>query len=334
MKKCESIHNAKDFDKLSYVEACQELAEFWFRKKRLVALILCMAFSMNCDAQTRQTGNSEDQMGHINQIFDQLEAQGVDTGQTLLYGYFFVDKSKSKLEGLAAELMAQSYIVVGIDKIEGAFTLHVEKIEKHSRKSLYERGASMRNLASKHSVETYDGWDVGNQDPSKPLVSIEGFQVFMKSKMDEDLFNLGLRLYDLDIDDKAIIVFSECLKRNVKPDISSFKLAGALLATGKEDEGIKHLENAVKMNPKYVDAYFNLGAIYYDRGLYSKSVENYRKVYLFRPNDDKAVYGFAAAEYALGEFDLSLEDCKKALTLNPKNENAKVLFDMLQHRSK
>jgi tetratricopeptide (TPR) repeat protein len=111
-------------------------------------------------------------------------------------------------------------------------------------------------------------------------------------------------------------------------------LAGALLATGKEDEGIKHLENAVKMNPKYVDAYFNLGAIYYDRGLYSKSVENYRKVYLFRPNDDKAVYGFAAAEYALGEFDLSLEDCKKALTLNPKNENAKVLFDMLQHRSK
>jgi len=157
MKKCESIHNAKDFDKLSYVEACQELAEFWFRKKRLVALILCMAFSMNCDAQTRQTGNSEDQMGHINQIFDQLEAQGVDTGQTLLYGYFFVDKSKSKLEGLAAELMAQSYIVVGIDKIEGAFHFKSKRL-KSTRgspcmKEEPQCGTSHRNIPSRRMMD-------------------------------------------------------------------------------------------------------------------------------------------------------------------------------------
>ena len=95
-----------------------------------------------------------------------------------------------------------------------------------------------------------------------------------------------------------------------------------------------HLEQAVKLNPKYVDAYFNLGAIYYERGLYPKSVENYRKAYRFRPNDDKAIYGIAAAEYALGEFDMSLEDCKKSLILNPKNENARVLLNMLEHRSK
>ncbi|MBP6214176.1 MAG: tetratricopeptide repeat protein [Pyrinomonadaceae bacterium] len=266
-------------------------------------------------------------------IFDRLKAQGVETDKPLLYGYFFFDKDKSKLELLAADLTQQKYSLVRLEQNEdGVFVLHVEKVEVHSADSLLQREEELRSLATRFSVTTYDGWDVGNTDPTKPLVSNDSFRRFMDSKKGNDLFDLGIRLYDLDVNDRAAEVFTECLKQKVKPDVSSYKLAGTLFELGKPDEALSNLEQAVKLNPKYVDAFFNLGATYYDLGKYQKSLDNYQSADKLSPNDDKITYGIAANQYALGKFTLSLESCKRALKINPQNEDAKALLEMLSNK--
>ncbi|MEQ1922037.1 MAG: tetratricopeptide repeat protein [Pyrinomonadaceae bacterium] len=264
-------------------------------------------------------------------IFDKLEAQGVETNKPLLYGYFFFDQDKTKLERLAAILIDQKYSLVRLEKIEAAkFILHVEKAEVHSGNSLLQREEELRSLARRFLVANYDGWDVGNTDPTKPLVTNDSFRQFMNSKKGNDLFDLGIRLYDLEINDRATEVFTECLKQKIKPDISSYKLGVTLFELGKPDEAIFHLEQAVKFDPKYTDAYFNLGTIYYDLRKYQKSLDNLETANRLRLNDDDTLYGIAANQYALGKFSLSRENCTKALELNPKNEKAKALLEMLR----
>lgn len=298
----------------------------------LVLAVLCWLV-VESHAQKSVNTRNKNGMEYIDRIFDSMEAEGVDTQQRMLYGYFFFDKDKVKLERLSAELVRQAYMPVALEKNDdGTFALHVEKIETQSRHSLLQRGAELKALTNRFSVETYDGFDVGNADPSRPLVCNESFLRFMTSKKGNDLFDLGLKLYDLDINDKASKVFIECIKQNIKSDISSFKLAGALFELGKLDEALSNLEHAVKLNPKYFDAYFNLGAVYYDSGNYQKSFDNYVIADRLQPNDDKTVYGIAASQFALGKFSEARENCDKVLKLNPKNENAKVLLGMLTNK--
>ena len=284
-------------------------------------------------ACAQKSANSTDRtkMEQTYLIFDRLEAQGVETNKPLLYGYFFYDKDKAKLEHLAADLIKQNYSLVRLEKNEdGVCVLHVEKAEAHSGDSLLKREEELRVLASRFMVATYDGWDVGNTDPTKPLVSNDSFRLFMDSKKGNDLFDLGIRLYDMEVNDRAAEVFTECLKQKIKPDISSFKLAVTQLELGKRDEAIFHLEQAVKLEPKYVDAYFNLGTVYYDLGKHQRSLDNLESADKLRPNDDGTVYGIALNQYALGKFSQSRENCKKALKVNPQNENAKALLELLQ----
>jgi len=270
----------------------------------------------------------------INSIFDKMEIQGVDTKQNLLYGYFFFDTDKSKLENLKIELTNQSYKFVQIDKKDnGEFMLHVEKIEKHTRQTLYDREQKLRQLATKYSVSSFDGFDVGNVDPKKPLLSNDNFSMFISSKKGADLFDLGIRLYDLEINDKAEIVFKECIKQNIKPDTASFKLGNTLIGQNKVEEGIQQLEQATKLNPNYLSAFFNLGAICYENLQFQKSIQYYQLADKLKPNDDRIIYGIAASQYGINQFDKSLENCKKALQINKDNENAKQLLQMLKSKT-
>ncbi|HMT07134.1 MAG TPA: ribonuclease E inhibitor RraB [Pyrinomonadaceae bacterium] len=266
-------------------------------------------------------------------IFNSLIAQGVDINKPHLYGYYFYDKDKSKLERLAAELVKQDYTLVRLEKNDNdEITLQLEKVEVHSADSHIQREQELRKLASRFSVADYDGWDVGSSDPAKPLITDESFRQFMNSKKGDELFDLGIRLYDLEVNDRAAEVFAECLKQKIKPDVSSFKLAGALLALEKTDDAIFHFEQAVKFNPKYVDAYYNLGAIYYDLGKNQRSLENYEAADKLRPNDDAVVYGIAANQYALGKYSESMASCNRALKINPNNPPAKELREMLNKK--
>lgn len=302
-------------------------------KSTILILFSALTLCTSCKSQPKVTENTND-MELINSIFDKVEVQGVDTKQNLLYGYFYFDKDKSKLEKLKNELTKQSYKFVVLDKKDnGEFMLHVEKIEKHTRQSLYDREQKLRQLATDYGVSSFDGFDVGNADPTKPLVSNDNFSKFMTSKKGNDLFDLGIKLYDLEINDKAEIVFRECIKQNIKTDTASYKLGNTLIGQNKIDEGIKQLEQATKLNPNFLSAFFNLGATCYDNLQFQKSIQYYQQADKLKPNDDRITYGIAASQYGLKQFDKSLENCKKALQLNKDNDNAKQLLQMLKGKT-
>lgn len=304
---------------------------------RKIILIAALSFSFFTigHSQPHTVWKTREQV-FIDTIFDKLEVQGVDTRKNLLYGYFFYDKDKLKLEQLKKELVAQLYNIVKLERINGniEFTLHVEKVESHTRQSLLEREEGLRLLATKYQVASYDGFDVGNANPAMPIVTNESFSKFIATKKGNELFVIGIKLYDLEINDKAEIVLKQCLQQNIKPDTAAYKLGNLLTRSNRVEEGVSYLLQATKHNPGYSSAFFNLGAVCYDNSQYQNSIKYYQKAEPLRPGDDRIPYGIAAAQYALQQYDKSLENCKKALALNKNNENAKALLQMLSSRSR
>ncbi|HEX8403017.1 MAG TPA: ribonuclease E inhibitor RraB [Duganella sp.] len=90
-----------------------------------------------------------------------------DTTKPLLWGYFFADPNKTKLEAVQPLLKAKGYHVIGIyeSKEDGGtpmlWWLHIEKTEKHTVDTLHARNQEFYKFAEEHQLESYDGMDVG-----------------------------------------------------------------------------------------------------------------------------------------------------------------------------
>jgi hypothetical protein len=90
-----------------------------------------------------------------------------DMGGPMLWGYFFTDRSREKLEALVPELEGLGYRFVKLfmpDLDKGRdpyFFLHVEKEEVHSPATLHARNAELYAFARLHGLDSYDGMDVG-----------------------------------------------------------------------------------------------------------------------------------------------------------------------------
>lgn len=103
-------------------------------------------------------------------LFLQMKGQpALASGGPLLWGYFFTDPDRRRLEPLAEHLAAQGYRVVDINPTDGTvFFLHVEQVELHTAQSLHDRNTSFYDLARQFDVESYDGMDVGPAEPAPP----------------------------------------------------------------------------------------------------------------------------------------------------------------------
>lgn len=296
-------------------------------KKIFYLLVIFISFIGCTNAQNNK------RMANINSIFAKMELQGVDTKKALLFGYFFYDKDKSKLENLKNALLKDNYKLVRLEKTEKkGFILHVEKVETHTRASLLDRENQLEKLSKKFKVETYDGWDVGNADPTKPLVSKSDFEKSLDTKTDAELYKLANEFYDSETNDKAVIVFNKCIEKNIKIDTSNYKLGVSYIGLGQIEIGVAKLEEAVRLNPNYFKACFNLGATHYDNQQYQKSVDYYQKAAKINPKDDKVFYGIAASQFVLGQFKDAETNCKMALKLNPNNTNASSLLDNINKK--
>jgi hypothetical protein len=103
-------------------------------------------------------------------MFERMTRQGVDLTQELLWGYFFTDPDREKLERAGRELEAAGYRFVeifgGPDDPDPAptFYLHVEQIERHDVSSLDARNGVLTEFAEEWGLESYDGMDVGPVD--------------------------------------------------------------------------------------------------------------------------------------------------------------------------
>lgn len=303
-----------------------------FGKHLICLTILLFVVSASCKANEIITENSIN-IERIRQLFERMEAQGVDLTKPHLYGYFFFDEERSSLQRLSEEVLKDGYKLVNLEQIEeSGFRLHIEKVETHTPESLFHRGLAFTKIATKYSVDVYDGWDVGNADPSKPLVTNESFREFMNAKSGEDRFTLGEKLLDLEIYDRAEQVFRNCIDQRIKEQDSTHNLSFALLEQNKTDEAISLLEEAVKKFPNHLKMRFNLAATYYELGSFEKTIEHYQVAARLSPSDANIVYGIAAAQFGLGKFSDSLINCKRALALDPDHEYAKALLKQLGER--
>jgi len=85
----------------------------------------------------------------------------------MLWGYFFTDTNRAKLNKAADELRKRGYAVVGIreptvdDDDQQTLVLHVERLETHNPESLYLRNEDLYKLADDFHLASYDGMDVG-----------------------------------------------------------------------------------------------------------------------------------------------------------------------------
>lgn len=97
----------------------------------------------------------------FNAIADQTDW---DMSGEMIWGYFFTDDSRERLEACADRLSDLGYHMVDImdgDESDDPLTLHVEKVETHSPDTLDARNQELAKLAEEMGLASYDGMDVG-----------------------------------------------------------------------------------------------------------------------------------------------------------------------------
>jgi hypothetical protein len=127
----------------------------------LLALPLALAaFAPSAGAQVAPRISME----QLEKMFSNMRTQthwNIDG--PMLWGYYFLDGDRVKLDVLSNALVGQGYRLVGLQKINGreAWRLHVEKVEVQSPQTLYRRDVELEALARKYAIASYDGMDVG-----------------------------------------------------------------------------------------------------------------------------------------------------------------------------
>ena len=114
--------------------------------------------------------DTESQLETIREIFAQAKQEdNWNLDEPMLYSFYFVDESVDKLEKLGLKLEADGYDFIDIFELgdeetnesTGEYLLHIDKIETHTPESLAERNVEFQTLATKHEIDSYDGWEFG-----------------------------------------------------------------------------------------------------------------------------------------------------------------------------
>jgi Regulator of ribonuclease activity B len=104
---------------------------------------------------------SRDQIGAM---FADMDSNAPwDISEPLLWGYFFVDPDRARLDGVAPLLAEAGFTLVSLRQRAqaGQWWLHIEKVELHTVDSLHERNQQWYAFVAEHGIERYDGMDVG-----------------------------------------------------------------------------------------------------------------------------------------------------------------------------
>jgi len=130
---------------------------------KTLSLVLALLVTASCLPVSAQ-GPKRIPLSQIEAMFANMRAKAPwNVDGPLLWGYFFFDPNREKLEQAATELQTAGYRVVGIEQVQGkqSLRLHVERIETHTPASLDTRNQEFYALAARLGLSSYDGMDVG-----------------------------------------------------------------------------------------------------------------------------------------------------------------------------
>lgn len=102
-------------------------------------------------------------------MFLNMKAQGVNTDTKMLWGYFFIAKDTAYFGQVKSKLKSQNFKFVETFQDDNKnYWLHFERNELHNPKSLFNLNEKLYDVADEYQM-TYDGFDVGNIDPTKTI---------------------------------------------------------------------------------------------------------------------------------------------------------------------
>ena len=136
---------------------------------KFATLALILAFAAACMPATAQ-GPKRIQLAQLEAMFASMRTSTPwNVDGPLLWGYFFYDSSRAKLEQAASELQSNGYRLVGIEQFQDdqRLRMHVERVESHTPASLNARNQELYALAERFGLDLYDGMDVGPAPPTK-----------------------------------------------------------------------------------------------------------------------------------------------------------------------
>lgn len=136
-----------------------------FRWLGALLLILSLGVFLLAHAQGRSVITKDS----LVEMFDNIsETTDWDMSGPMLWGYFFTDPSKDRLEQAVPSLKSKGYRFVDIylgDKDvpedPDLWWLHVERVETHTPDTLHDRNQILYQFANEHGIDSYDGMDVG-----------------------------------------------------------------------------------------------------------------------------------------------------------------------------
>ena len=100
----------------------------------------------------------------LEQMFESMRTESKwNVDAPMLWGYFFTDSKMDPLREVAIHLTKEGYRYAGSHQADEkpTYVLHMEKVERHSPQSLYERNVYLDGVAKRFGVGAYDGMDVG-----------------------------------------------------------------------------------------------------------------------------------------------------------------------------
>ena len=265
-----------------------------------------------------------------NHLFNRILLVGVNTDSAFLHSYLFSDEDLIALRKLANVLIKKGYTLTRLKYVGKTFILDVEKIEKHSLKTLINREEELAALCKKYKINTYDAWRINNPDKSKPMVCIDKVVNIIRSKKNEELFEYAKAISDFVFSDYAATAFDSCIHRGIKLDSSHFYLANCLVVSRETEQQIFHYEKTIELNSSFFEAYVKLGWVYFNDEMYDKSVVYFNKITALNPKNSEGFCGLAYAQYKLNKLEDSKVNCETALQLDPNNGNALALKKMLK----
>jgi len=138
---------------------------FWSDRTQKIWILLLPA-PIQCDIHLRARQMIE--LSQLQDMFDSITNDaGWDMSKPMLWGYFFTDRQRAKLDSalVALEQQGFTYVDIFIPQLEKGeedyFFLHVTRVDTHTPESLFEQNARLYAFAAEHQLGSYDGMDVG-----------------------------------------------------------------------------------------------------------------------------------------------------------------------------